>query len=70
MTKSYDFEGNLLSLMPPGRSEHLFHYNSVGRTTDYVPPTLTEVSNPATDYVYDRDRKLTSITRPDGQLLV
>jgi RHS repeat-associated protein len=70
LTKSYDFEGNLLSLTPPGRSEHLFHYNSVGRTTDYVPPTLTEVSNPVTDYVYDRDRKLTSITRPDGQQLV
>ncbi|MCL1041909.1 DUF1566 domain-containing protein [Shewanella marisflavi] len=70
LEQSYDSNGNLASLTPPGRPVHLFNYNSVDKETDYTPPSVTGVATPQTRYDYDRDRKLTSITRPDNQQLL
>jgi RHS repeat-associated protein len=70
LEQSYDSNGNLASLTPPGRPVHVFNYNSVDKETDYTPPSVTGVSTPQTIYDYDRDRKLTSITRPDSQQLL
>ncbi|WP_448549695.1 hypothetical protein, partial [Thalassotalea fusca] len=70
LEQSYDNNGNLVSLTPPGQPTHYFNYNGVGHETSYTPPDVADVTNPATTYDYDRDRKLTTITRPDGQQLL
>lgn len=67
--QSYDANGNLVSITPPGQPAHVFNYNSVDKETDYTPPNVAGVAEPTTTYDYDRDRKLTTITRPDGQQL-
>ncbi|SFD53815.1 Ig-like domain-containing protein [Pseudoalteromonas denitrificans] len=78
LEQSYDFNGNMLSLTPPGQPEHRFNYNSVDNATAYTPPVVTTVDGqneaeavpaPATTYDYDKDRKLTKVTRPDGQIV-
>lgn len=70
LAQSYDANGNLASLTPPGQPTHYFNYNGVNNETEYAPPEVTGIATPATNYSYDRDRKLTSITRPDGQELI
>ena len=64
---SYDRNGNVASLTPPGQPAHLFHYNGVGNAASYTPPVVTGAAQPATHYQYDRDRKLLGVTRPDLQ---
>ncbi len=69
LTKNYDNNGNLASITPPNQPTHYFNYNSVDKEIDYTPPVVTGVADPSTVYDYDLDRKLTSIIRPDSQLL-
>jgi len=72
LSQSYDNNGNLASIAPPNQPTHTFNYNSVDKEIDYTPPVVTGVegvADPSTVYDYDRDRKLTTITRPDAQLL-
>ena len=64
---SYDSNGNVISLTPPGQPAHQFHYNGVGNESTYTPPVVAGATVPTTHYHYDRDRKLTGITRPDSQ---
>ena len=64
---SYDSNGNVSSLTPPGQPAHQFHYNGVGNESAYTPPAVAGATVPTTHYHYDRDRKLTGITRPDSQ---
>ena len=64
---AYDAKGNLISLTPPGRLGHLFHYTSIDQTAEYEPPLVAGTGN--TVYDYDLDQALTKITRPDGQIL-
>lgn len=64
----YDASGNLVSLQPPGKlSPHVFKYTSINQTSSYEPPPVPGVGNGNTTYVYDADRALSQITRPDGQ---
>lgn len=66
---SYDKNGNLTSLLPPGKSAHVFSYNSVDKETDYTPPNLSGVDT-ATHYSYNLDKQLTEVLRADGQSVI
>ena len=57
----YDANGNATSITPPSRPSHGFGYTAVNLTSRYSPP-----GDAATQYVYDRDRRLKTIQRPDG----
>jgi RHS repeat-associated protein len=66
---SYDANGNLASMTPPGRTAHLFGYTPVDETSSYDPPALGSGPTP-TSYSYNKDKQLTTVTRPDGQTIV
>ncbi len=66
---SYDANGNLESLTPPGRPAHVFNYDGVNQENQYTPPSIAGVTTPQTIYDYNLDKQLTSVTRPDGQLV-
>lgn len=61
---SYDANGNLTSITPPGKSAHDFGYNAVDLPLSYTPPTVSGTGG--TGYGYNLDRNLTAVTRPDG----
>lgn len=65
---AYDAAGNLLSFTPPGRSAHVFTYNSDALTTSYTAPALVGLPN-QTAYTYDADRRPLLFTRPGGQTI-
>ena len=69
LNQKFDANGNLEWLQPPGQPKHYFDYNSVNKAKDYTPPVVDGVPSPATIYKYDKDRKLTKVTRPDAQEL-
>src|SRR5690606_33812797 len=62
---NYDFNGNLTSLTPAGRPTHELTYNGLGYLQSYLPPTIGLPSS-STTYLYNNDRKLSSISRPNG----
>jgi RHS repeat-associated protein len=65
---SYDANGNVTSITPPGRPAHDFDYTPVDLTKDYMPPDIGTATRD-TNYNYDLDRRLTSVTRPVGAAL-
>ena len=69
ITYNYDANGNLTSLTPPGRPAHVFNYNGVDQEDLYTPPSVPGITTPQTIYAYNLDKQLTSVTRPDGQLI-
>ena len=62
----YDANGNITTVTPPGRPVHGIEHTVVDLDSLYAPPTLPDVADVATHYTYDRDRRLTSVLRPDG----
>ena len=64
---SYDKNGNLTSITPPGQPTHHFDYTPVDQPAQYSPPVLNTVPKPQTQYQYNLDKQITQITRPDGQ---
>jgi YD repeat-containing protein len=67
---AYDANGNLTSIVPPGRPPHHFNYTPVNLESEYLPPSLQPpVSGLQTTYSYNLDRQLTQILRPDGQIV-
>lgn len=62
----YNLNGDLVSVTPPSRPAHQFTYNSSELISGYNPPVLSGVSLVNTAYVYNADKQLTSIQRPDG----
>lgn len=62
---SYDANGNLATIAPPGRPAHRFMYSSTNLLTEYIPPDVGAGTN-STRYDYNIDKQLTRITRPDG----
>jgi RHS repeat-associated protein len=64
---TYDANGNLTSLTPPGKTAHMFSYNTVNFPASYTPPVVTGTG--ATTYAYDKDQRLTTITRPDTKTI-
>jgi YD repeat-containing protein len=65
---TYDGNGNVTSITPPGRPAHAFSYTPVDLESDYNPPTVGFTPRD-TQYTYNLDRQLTLVTRPDGQTL-
>jgi len=63
----YDANGNLIELTPPGKPLHAFIFDSMDDESHYIPPATIDIVVPTTRYNYDKDRKLTSIARPDGR---
>ena len=63
---SYDANGNVTAITPPGRPAHGFAYNGEDLQTQYTPPPAG-LATPQTQYVYNLDKQLTKIVRPDGQ---
>jgi RHS repeat-associated protein len=63
----YNANGNLTAVTPPGRPAHLFAYNNVDLLSSYTPPAVSGTG--ATQFVYNLDRQLTTITRPDSLTL-
>jgi len=65
---SYDANGNVTSITPPGKPQHAFAYTPVDLETNYNPPDAG-FSPRNTQYAYNLDRQLTTVTRPDGQTI-
>jgi YD repeat-containing protein len=65
----YDTNGNVTRLTPPSRPAHLFDYNAVDLPIDYSPPLLPTVPQPHTQYLWNLDKQLTQLIRPDGQTI-
>jgi RHS repeat-associated protein len=66
---SYDASGNLTSVTPPGRPAHVFAYTPVDLQQTYTPPSVSGGGTNQTLYIYNADRQLERITRPDGQVV-
>jgi RHS repeat-associated protein len=72
--RTFDENGNLLSLTPPGRDAHLFRYrDATNQLTGTVPPAIPDQRSSIaglgvgeTELVYTEDNQLERITRSDG----
>ncbi|MET0405407.1 MAG: RHS repeat-associated core domain-containing protein [Cystobacter sp.] len=63
---SSDAHGNLTRLVPPGRPGHDFQYTPSDTTRGYTPPPPSPSTPlPGTQYHYNLDEALTSVTLPD-----
>jgi YD repeat-containing protein len=73
IVQSYDANGNLATLAPPGQPLHAFDYSNVELRTEYAPPNLGAGGaggfDPETEWDYDDDRQLEKVTRPDVKVL-
>lgn len=59
----YDANGNVTGVTPPGRGEHAFAATPVDLNERYTTPL-----GAVTRYVYNADRQLTSIVRPEDEI--
>lgn len=66
ITYTYDANSNLKSLTPPGKTAHTFDYTAIDLLSKYTPPDVNAGVDD-TQYDYDTDRQLTTITRPDSK---
>ena len=66
---TYDANGNISTLTPPGRPAHVFRYTALDESREYEPPALAGILDPKTVYTYTLDRDLDTVLRPDGKLL-
>jgi RHS repeat-associated protein len=65
---AFDPLGNLKSLTPPGKPAHAFEHTPVDRTGKYSPPEVGAGPRD-TGYEFNKDRKLTKVSRPDGKII-
>jgi YD repeat-containing protein len=65
ITYAHDGAGNIVSITPPGRPSHLFSFSPVNLAKEYVAPDAGAGAS-TTALAFDQDRRLTSMTRPDG----
>jgi len=63
---TYDENGNIASIAPPGRPPHEFEYTAVDLEQTYSPPNLG-FSPRETSSEYNDDRQLTLMSYPDGK---
>lgn len=61
----YDKNGNLISLTTPNYYIHQFIFSPLNLESEYTPPNLPGLQT-KTSYIYNKDKKLTDIMRPDG----
>jgi RHS repeat-associated protein len=62
----YDARDNVTSIIPPGRSAHLFTYSPVNQLKSYTPPAVAGVTLPTTTYDYNSDKQLEMVTKAGG----
>jgi RHS repeat-associated protein len=67
-TFTHDPNSNLKSVTPPGGSAHDFSYTALDQMSLFTPPKVAGTG--ATSYTYNSDRDLTTITRPDGKIVM
>ncbi|MBI5494526.1 MAG: RHS repeat-associated core domain-containing protein [Deltaproteobacteria bacterium] len=65
----YDANSNVVGVTPPGRPEHAFQMNAVDLEEQYVPPDVGFTPRETTR-VYNLNRQLMRIIRPDGKQVV
>ena len=65
---AYDPNSNVTSITPPGKPQHQFQYTPVDLESNYNPPDAGFAPR-HTQYAYNVDRQLTTVTRPDGQII-
>ena len=65
---TYDANSNTTDVTLPSPESHMFSYTPVDLLQSYTPPSVGSGSS-ATQYVYDVDRELKTVTRPDGATL-
>ena len=63
--RSYDKNGNEVVLTTPTPTDHTFEYNGVNKRTSMTSPLGFK-----TLYVYDKQRRITNITRASGKSIV
>ncbi|MCC6903347.1 MAG: RHS domain-containing protein, partial [Polyangiaceae bacterium] len=66
---SWDGNGNLTGVTPPGQPAHGQTFTPVDLLAAYTPPVVPGVPAPATLFTYNVDRQLTQTTRPDALLV-
>ena len=64
----YNSDGQITKVTPPGRPAHNFLFNAFELLSSYLPPSMS-LPNPNTTYGYNLDKKMTLMTRPDGNVL-
>lgn len=65
----YDENGNLTTLTTPRGDSHSFAYTELDLDATYTPPIVSGIANVATQKVYNKERELELVTRPDGQTI-
>jgi RHS repeat-associated protein len=65
---TYDANSNLSSITPAGQPAHNFTYTAANLLETYTPPDVG-VGMDQTHYIYNLDRQLDAIIRPDGQMV-
>jgi len=63
----YDLNGNIVEIVPPGKPGHGFAHNEVDEPTSYTPPVVPFVAAPETNYIYNLDRQVEAVQRPDAK---
>lgn len=64
LSASFDLNGNLTVLSPPGRPEHRFEYGLADALLGYIPPAAD--ASRAFSYDYNEDDQLALVTFPGG----
>ncbi len=65
---AYDGDSNTTQVTLPSGELHDFTFTPVDLLASYEPPSVSSAS-PSTQYFYDLDRELQTVTRPDGVTL-
>ncbi|MCP4600765.1 MAG: RHS repeat protein [Proteobacteria bacterium] len=65
---TYDANGNVTSITPPGKPAHWFTYDELNLLDEYLPPEVNP-GDDLTQYVYNADKQLDLIQRPDGKVM-
>ncbi|MBI4804167.1 MAG: RHS repeat-associated core domain-containing protein [Desulfovibrio sp.] len=65
---SYDNNGNLSSLSPPGRPAHLFEHTPVDLESKYTPPEAGFTPR-ETETFYTLDREVEAVVLPDARVI-
>jgi RHS repeat-associated protein len=64
---SYDPNGNVISVTPPGRPAHAFSYDLADEETLYTPPDAGVPMSTST--AYNPDKQAALVSRPDGDAI-
>ena len=65
---TYDGNGNVTSVTPPGRGAHAYAYSPLDREASYTAPEAGGV-NRTTFFEHNLDRQLARVTKPDGSVI-